>query len=125
MPALLPCAPVFGAGLTPAPDHTGGAALAGDSSLLLKEWQAEAAPGHPCEAGSRMEKDSRSHLLQPKFLQLPRYPEVSLRTLCFQEHQAPEPQLRQSRFPPGLSIFTWQSWPGRDTSREPDEAPCG
>lgn len=81
--------------------------------------------GHPCEAGSRMEKDSRPHLLQPKFLRLLRYPEVSLRTLCFQEYQAPEPQLHPSRSPPGLSILTQQSWPGRDTSRELNEAPCG
>lgn len=107
------------------PDPTGGAALAGDSFLLLKEWQAEAASGPPCEAGSRMEKDSRPHLLRPKFLQLPRYPEVSLRTLCFQEHQAPEPQLCPNRSPPGLSILPWQSWLGRDTSWELDEAPCG
>lgn len=107
------------------PDPTGGAALAGDSFLLLKEWQAEAASGPPCEAGSRMEKDSRPHLLRPKFLRLPRYPEVSLRTLCFQEHQAPEPQLCPNRSPPGLSILPWQSWLGRDTSWELDEAPCG
>lgn len=58
-------------------------------------------------------------------LRLPRYPEVSLRTLCFQEHQAPEPQLCLSRSPPGLSILPWQSWLGRDTSWELDEAPCG
>lgn len=81
--------------------------------------------GHPCEAGSRMEKDSRPHLLQPKFLRLLRYPEVSLRTLCFQEYQAPEPQLHPSRSPPGLRILTQQSWRGRDTSRELNEAPCG